>query len=239
MCARAAWQERVGYASAYIASEAVTEAPTKRSKLDPDAVLAEVDVIKSERGGATLEAVFQCSRAQSDALRTVGFAWSAADKVLLRLHLVPEATVCDLVAIDALRASYTAGEGVLRARAFLGKFAFGGVNQICKGEGFSFRKGVGWTKAMGAEAYDSLAGVAGSRSNEAAERERAQAKKEEEIDAIVRAASASVDVMQHGRVGQVGALVYAGMPGDSARLVTPERRRAAWARHGMAPPPVA
>ena len=220
-------------------SEAVTEAPTKRPKLDPDAVLAEVDVTKSKSGGATLEAVFQCSRDQSDALRTVGFAWSAADKVLLRLHPVPGATVSDLVAIDALRASYTAGEGVLRARAFLGEFAFNGVNQVCKGEGFSFRKGVGWTKAMGAEAYDSLAGVAGSRSNEAAERERAQAQKEEEIDAIVRAASARVDVMQYGRVGRVGALVYAGMPGDSACLVTPERRRAAWARHGMAPPLVA
>eukprot|EP00966_Prymnesium_polylepis_P271579 6274376-Prymnesium_polylepis.1 len=75
-----------------------------------------VNVIKSESGGATMEAVFHCSRDQSAALRDVGFAWCKEDGVLLRCHPSSGATVADLVSIDALRASYMDGECVLRAR---------------------------------------------------------------------------------------------------------------------------
>jgi hypothetical protein len=153
---------------------------SKRSKLDPVNVLAEVTVIKSESGGATLEAIFTCSRDQSTALGDVGFAWCKEDKVILRLHPSSGATVADLVSIDALRASYTDGECVLRKRAYLCWFAFDGVDQICKEDGYSFRKGEGWAKVMGAEEYEVLQAIAGMSSEEAVERRRMKAEEDEE-----------------------------------------------------------
>lgn len=138
-------------------------------------VLAEVDVVKSESGGATVEAVFHSSRKQSGALSAIGFAWCKEDGVSLRAHPHPGATVADLVSIDAVRATFTNGNCVLRARAYLCQFAFSGINQICKADGFSFCKGVGWSKQVSAEEYDGLQALAGTRSNEAAERRRMQA----------------------------------------------------------------
>ena len=124
-------------------------------------------VIKSTSGGAALEAVFQSTREQSKALHADGFAWCKEDMVLLRVHVLPEATVADLVAIGALCASYAVDECLLRTRAFLCPYAFGGVHQACKAGGFAFRKGVGWAKAMGADEWCALQSVAGTRSAEA------------------------------------------------------------------------
>ena len=156
-------------------------------------VFAEVSVIKSESGGAMLEAVFHCARDQSRALNDVGFAWCKDDKVLLRAHVLPEATVADLLSIDAVRASYAGGECVLRARAFLCLFAYSGVNQVCQGAGFS-RKGDGWVKPMETAEYEALQSVAGTRSQEAAERRRKEAaeaaSEEKRVAALERAADA-------------------------------------------------
>ena len=113
-------------------------------KKDPLAVPSDVVVIKSTSGGGTLEAVFQSTREQSKALHADGFAWCKEDMVLLRVHVLPDATVADLVAIGALCASYAMDECLLRTRAFLCPYAFGGVHQACKAGGFAFRKGVGW-----------------------------------------------------------------------------------------------
>ena len=189
----------------FVAKKARVEAPPteegkvvsteeEAAKLNPSDVLAEVNVIKSESGGATMEAVFHCSQDQSTALRDVGFAWCKEDGVLLRCHPSSGATVADLVTIDALRASYMDGECVLRARAYLHSFAFGGVDQICKNDDFSFRKGDGWVKRMSGEEYEALQVFAGMDSEEAAERQRmkaaAMAAEEKLAAAMERAAEA-------------------------------------------------
>ena len=100
-------------------------------------VPAGVSVIRSTCGTATLETVFHSTREQSDVLHANGFTWCAQDKVLLRVHANHKTTVADLVAIDALRATYTDGACVLRARAYLCPFAYSSVNVVCKGAGFS------------------------------------------------------------------------------------------------------
>ena len=164
-----------------------------------------MSVIKSESRGATLETVFQCSRDQSKALGGVGFAWCKEDKVLLRVHALPETTVTtDLLSIDAVRASYTDGECTLRARAYLCRFAFSAVTQVCEAANFSFRKGVGWVKSMGVVEYEALQSVAGTRSQEAAERRRKEAKEaaaeEERGAALERAVVAkAIDWQERAR----------------------------------------
>lgn len=169
-------------------------------KTDPLDVPSDVVVIKSTSGGAALEAVFQSTREQSKALRADGFSWCKEDMVLLRVYVLPEATVADLVAIGALCASYAVDECLLRTRAFLCPYAFGGVHQACKAGGFAFRKGVGWAKAMGADEWRALQSVAGTRSAEAAERRRVQAeemaKEEEWAAARERAAAAKAASLQ-------------------------------------------
>jgi hypothetical protein len=169
-------------------------------KTDPLAVPSDVVVIKSTSGGAQLEAAFQSTREQSKALRADGFSWCKEDMVLLRVHVLPEATVADLVAIGALCASYAVDECLLRTRAFLCPYAFGGAHQACKAGGFAFRKGVGWAKAMGADEWRALQSVAGTLSAEAAERRRVQAeetaKEEEWAAARERAAAAKAANLQ-------------------------------------------
>ena len=93
------------------------------------------------------------------------------------MHPSSNATITDLVSIDALRTSYTeTGECMLSTRAYLHPFAYSGINQVCKDAGFSFCKGVGWVKAMAAEEFENLQSVAGTRSQECVERQRQEAK---------------------------------------------------------------
>jgi len=150
----------------------------------PPAAPEGVGILTSRCGGATLESVMCCSREQSKELNDVGFTWCAADKVLLRLQIDNSATtsVADLLAVDALRASYTNGECVLSKRAFLQHFLFIAVNQVCKANGFSFSKDVGWVKAMDADEWCALKSIAGTCSEEVAERRRVQADKDIEIE---------------------------------------------------------
>lgn len=135
----------------------VQEPPAKRSKIQPPPVSSDVRVIKSTSGGATVETVETIFRSSASAGLTngdfyeLGFGWCTTDKVLLRLHIDAGATttVADLLAIDAVRASYKSGECVLSKRTDLKGFVFSALNEVCTEAGFTHRKGVGWIKAMG------------------------------------------------------------------------------------------
>lgn len=152
-------------------------------------------MIKSESGGATVEVVFACSRGHGEALSEIGFAWCKEDNVLIRINPSADATVPDLLSIDAVCTRYTeTGEYVLSARAYLCQFAFSGVNMVCKDAGFSYRKGVGWVKAMAVEEFEKLQSVAGTRSQERVECQRqeveAAASEEKQAAAMEQAAVA-------------------------------------------------
>jgi hypothetical protein len=176
-----------------VCSQEHFERATKQPRTNPpDAP----NIIRSISGGATLEVVFSSSRAQSTDLRENGFAWCKVNKVWIRLLIDASitTTVADLVRIDALRGTYEGGECVLRQRAYMHPFSFSAVNQICKGESFTYRNG-GWAKEMSAEEWVEMDEIAGIDSNEAVERRRVE---EEEKAAQERWAAAREKKMVTG-----------------------------------------
>lgn len=157
----------------------VQDPTAKRMKIEPPAVPSDVAVIKSTSGGATVETIFQSTRAQGKALDELGFSWCKTDKVLLRLHIDATTTVVDLLAIDAVRATYKSGECVLSKRTYVNGFVFSALNEVCTEAGFTLRTGVGWIKAMDDTEWRALEEVAGTCSR--ANVERARMREEEAL----------------------------------------------------------
>jgi hypothetical protein len=133
---------------------------------------AQPPVVRSTCGGATLDAVFEATRAQGEALRAEGSAWCAQDGVLLRVRASEHATAEDLVRVGALRVRRDAGATVLVARAYLSGASWGDVDAACGDSRFVFESKVGWRKATTSAEHDALSKLQDECSSEAVERTR-------------------------------------------------------------------
>ena len=113
--------------------------------------------------------VFNANRPPLE-MKKDGFSWCRDGKFYMKLTFDDEASVEDLLRINALSAMHMKDTCVLQTRAYLQPGVFSLVHTSCQKAGFQYETGTGWMKSMGVDEWEELRKIIGEKCTQRSEK---------------------------------------------------------------------